>query len=1450
MLEKFSKDVLNEEENKMISLICDKFYHLLIAMNKPANLGRKCALSLILICLTLSLAWGKGDNLVRGAFEIPASWGLPSNSHLDDSVFKTNPPSLRIDGAGGAAYPLFLSEGEKLTFSGWVKTQDVQPTAEKGYAFLAIYQYDSLGNLLAYKDIANPAGTQDWTFYSYTFTTVPGAFYAEVHCGIYQAAGTAWFDDLALTKGDEPLMSTRDESLPLPSKEGRIGVLKDDIPVKGTATPPELFYHLLKDAGLNPFFLSADELDSELKRENLELLIIPYGESFPAKSAGALFNFLKQGGALFTTGGYAFQNPLYKIGGKWLSEEEANALQPNLLPEGDFQNPSAWERGEGCALDADTPFQGKPSAKIYLTHPSSSEWSKEIVLPVGKLYRFSGWLKTKDIKGGYAFAALYCYDAEGNITLWRDAGNGMGTNDWKSFSWDFSPPANTSKMVIRCGIIQGQGEAWFSSLEIKERSEARINTAKGEPLDGLVVQPFQIGIFDPSYKLERAAYAKPAEEGILDHDFELKGPLAGYAASGVTGEDDARWVPLLKGYDKFGRLRGSIGALLLHYSGFYAGSRWAFFGVDNKDIFQDENMQKAFIKIVKRLLQGAFLHNLKSDFAIYKSGESVRLDVKVSNFGWEIKEAKVLLEIEEQNRGNITFKKEFDLSLATSETKDLSTTWELPQFKDALYKISARLEIKGKEWDKIESGFMVRDEAMLKNAKKLSYHDNYLWLNGKPRFILGTDDYLDTLFASRMNPLIWDRELRMLKDYGVDLYENLWISPSRYNYEILEDIWRKTDALAFLTQKHDLVFFPCILCGYNVAVSSGEREKQKDTCSQFAQRYRILPSLIYYINGDLQLSEDDVRNHHKQLFNQFLQSKYKNREELEKTWRLSPPEGKWGDIEFPKPKWGNWEDSATADLLSFYGFISTKWIDAMSSALKSADPEHPTTCEFYQLPIRGIDLREEINNLDISNISYFGLPKEDIVKLPSTLKYHDLRSIGKTFSLGEFGAKTHPAWLSGVDYHIQRSEEERNKLFLAAIFYAFGMGASRANNWCFKDTSSYIAPWGLFYPCDMVPKECALVMRASGYLLRQINQKPPSPPSLYLLIPTQNRVSGGRETIHNALLRSIDTLLSLGVDFWIIDEPEIKNIPDSVKAIVYPLPMCAPDEVYQWLKSFVEKGGKLFITGDISFDRSRQRGNLNRLEELCGVRFKEEIVKPMENPPLNQPFIRVEPISSNSVLGYDLLFRNQLGKGDVFFTPYSEELRPSSPLIEDIYLQFLRLAGIERNKDISPEDPSLHRFCLPTLQGEAIVAFNQGEEEKVFIEKFGHDVSLSVGANMPALAHITEEGITQLVGRGDLKVDGKLLFQSEPHLILSSLDGKNLSASDYILLIPLEEGKIKFWKQFNIEIGELESGQWKKLGVISKTSDLLIDGDLRFTPLVLYTANPPDREWIRNILLP
>ena len=91
---------------------------------------------------------------------------------------------------------------------------------------------------------------------------------------------------------------------------------------------------------------------------------------------------------------------------------------------------------------------------------------------------------------------------------------------------------------------------------------------------------------DRARALRRVARLEPgAGQFLFPSGASLDTSLEGWAAAGVQGYDNARWVELLAGQDRFGRPRGAAGALMLNYNGYFAGSLWAFFGAENRDLF-------------------------------------------------------------------------------------------------------------------------------------------------------------------------------------------------------------------------------------------------------------------------------------------------------------------------------------------------------------------------------------------------------------------------------------------------------------------------------------------------------------------------------------------------------------------------------------------------------------------------------------------------------------------------------------------------------------------------------------------------------------------------------------------------------------------------------------------------------------------------------------------------
>ena len=125
---------------------------------------------------------------------------------------------------------------------------------------------------------------------------------------------------LSLLPGSYP----EEEKMSVPGRndemsKGNVAVLRDDIPVAGAASSPEYLASALKDSGYKVRFVTGDDLcDQELMRkDNFDVLILPYGASYPAMGRDALVSYLKGGGNFLSLGGYAFDNLLIRSDGEW-----------------------------------------------------------------------------------------------------------------------------------------------------------------------------------------------------------------------------------------------------------------------------------------------------------------------------------------------------------------------------------------------------------------------------------------------------------------------------------------------------------------------------------------------------------------------------------------------------------------------------------------------------------------------------------------------------------------------------------------------------------------------------------------------------------------------------------------------------------------------------------------------------------------------------------------------------------------------------------------------------------------------------------------------------------------------------------------------------------------------------------------------------------------------------
>lgn len=1421
---------------------------------------------------------GKRITLIHdGGFEGDLwGWQLTEGASVDRNVARVKGASMQVHSESGDYARFFVFNpraGAKYTLSGWVKTAGVRALSPDGGAFFAAPQFEFQARPAEYTDeghieqrhMGNVVGDTEWRRFEETLTCMTGTAWLEVTVGLYRASGTAWFDDITLVEGDrsaelsevvEPAEAAAWAHAAIIEKCGRkrprAAVLRDNIPVRGKATNPARIAELLRSSH-DVEFISADDLlkPGALDRSRFDLLALPYGESFPVAAKAGLRHFLGQGGDLFSTGGYAFLSPLVRDSGAWIFDDEHVKKQKsqNLLHGTDFTGSTAelesagWKRLEPGACDVDAslraarvslaPGKWGRTAGWHFTVPASGE---------GRRFFVEGEIRAENVdptEGGYASLRLEQLDQNGYAVYATpdEIIRVTGTHDWQTVSRLITLSPVTKQLRVSFGMKSAAGTVWAKGLRLEERTPApRINTASGFPQDELRIEPEQVGMFDPDYRLKRVARLETApDQAISPERVEVKGEFSGYAATGVLGINNSRWIPVLNSYDRYGRLRGAAGAVMHNHGGVFARGSWAFFGVDNADLFQSDTLAGLVRSIGRTLADKFYLHELESDLYTYRDGEKARLRVKASNYGLATQSGTVVIDVVPEEGGAPVFERKIPVRLAPGETAILGVEWAPKNFDSAFYRMTARLVRGSRDADRIAGGFFVWKEESLRAGARIEVRDNYMRLGGRPMFLQGTDDYNYMFLDRSEGPLAIQDAAYGCKDSCVDIYENLMgLRGPQHNPPLTW--WRWIDSMLLAVQRAGGVFMPGMLIFSDTAVSNADLEEQKTFCRRFAERYRSAPGLIYYLNGDLELHDPNVPDL-QQLFRAYLTQKYGSEQALKDAWSFEPPKEQMNELKIRRGT-NDWPNIQTLDSYQFRTELVKRWLGSLSRTIRSVDTSHPITAEFYQASDSGIDLPSACDDLDFANFGYFEATGRDARRFAAVLKLFDQSLKGKGANVGEFGVKTHPAWGEATSYIQQRSESYEQNYFLELTHTAFGEGAAHVQNWSWKYPADLPFEWGINYECDAVPRDVRAFYRNSGLLLRLFRPVYRTPKTV-MLIPDENRKGGGGQVVFEGLLNALRLMVDARAQFGTLEDRVWQKLPADVRTILYPLSYCPKDEVVDHLEKFVRGGGQLYLSGDISYDSLRRRTKTDRLEKLCGVRFESEVypniafesnmtaVRPCGGSGwpafAGAPGIRVRPVTATplaeSSAGIPTVFENRLGGGKVIFTtdPFEAHAPVENPDGLRFYRALLDRLGVATDP-VEPLDAEIHAYSIETHDHETVrvaVNYGSGDVASVRLGAGSQAVTFSLGGHKPGLAALRPDGaVVAFEGSGKAGHNGKALLDSDLHTAAAALDREPLVSSKRWMLLPMGQGVIRIpnagrWSQPKAVVGAVERGRWK-----------------------------------------
>ena len=1032
---------------------------------------------------------------------------------------------------------------------------------------------------------------------------------------------------------------------------------------------PKFLAQLLQRHGFPVRLLSTEDLANPqaLTPQKVALVVLPYGAFFPAEAVDNFRRYLKAGGKFVSLGGYTFDET-----------RDMGQGTRGIKWEGEAPAEPKWEK---VAHEKVQVIIARNRIRIAVPKDAPVDWHRArtfMNLRSGWRYLLTGKVQTDGIQGGHgAYLAADYYDANGNRIAFQQTQIVQRTDGWRELGVVLKIPDNTERVAINA-IVHGHGVAEFADISIKPV----INARWGDARDWMHIDPDQFAIFDPSFRIDGATTLEwGAGRGTGDGTkwgkgqgtwgkgngvvVKTKEPMKGYAAVGLIGSNDpvnpkawARFVPILIARDRFGRFLGPAFSILHHFAGPYAGSSWAFCGIESHDLTKFPEFQKVLVDVIRRLLDGVYLHSLQPSLWCYRFGEKAQVSVKVRNDGSTPKTVTVRMEIAPMPKplkmGKFIVLGERTVTLSPKEQTTVTMEWEIPRGAAPLFAIRATLirpslVPRPSSLDEVWSGFCVWDEKVLRQALPIEWQGNALheWdeeeNRWRPRFWLGTNQ-TGVMFAPEAtweNPLQWEFEFALMRRMGLSILRVLHISHFAGDLEKpTESFWRRYDALVLMAHRHGLVLMPCLHDWMGVSVDDETLRKQCTFVRLIGARYKNARRILWDIENEAWV---EIRDHPdlRRMFNEWLKERYGDEAKLQSSWGEPV---KFGIIPFAPHQPRGWNDLKFRDIQHFRRWLVERWVKANVQALRESGAKQPVTDEI-DWKVSG-DHYEASHWLTFINLHYYGNRSPEAIA--TTLKFHERLHRGQGLAVGEFGARDHPSFRFGGWGYGTSEEVIRHFLNLPLLTYA--LGGTMALNWDWKDMEACIFPWGLVHQhgiwataqsvgqgtrdkgqtkvwkVEAALKTAGKAMVATAKLVEQLEPILPANEESWvaLVVPDEHLLgvegefgfsgTGPRGRISAAVYRAIEAMLRLKTHFRIVREWDLVANGEKFNypIAVFPVPFVWRDETFEAVKRFVEQGGIAIITGDFTFDPDRKRTRTQRLKTLLGFDFVSGISSPFD----------------------------------------------------------------------------------------------------------------------------------------------------------------------------------------------------------------------------------------------
>ena len=1245
-----------------------------------------------------------------------------------------------------------FKQGVKYTITLDTKTETI--STEKGLAHNSIYIFGKDGSLLNWKDfVAITGGSSDWDRKSYTFTVPSNANKVDIRIGLYITAGTIYFDNVRIS-GDD---------------------------------------------GSTVFY---DDMEKGI------------GGWYRTDSGSAVTYGTSEG--VFTSADRVVQLYAEKTGDSGCRYDLTGKLAPGAKAQVDF---SCFYKFASGSVGARLVFvrSGAEESVELFSDLSSASWHRHSV----KAQTPAGF--------DNAYLEFYFKNSSGQFVIDELSVTSGGSAVFEEH--------NSECERVTFGGVRAESAArenenqFFSSNEPESVGDLLFYTSSNVPL------------FDAETVFKNAVRLTAADAQAVFEGTVLEDPsgISGYSAITWVGNNRGRYQPLLYAYDSLGRRIGTAAAIFrvfynpsdygmnggIKYWNDYAGLDIGFFGVTDRDLFAEGNdeLRSGLIKLADLLCGKPYICSAASSYDCYRKDESPMINLVLENGGSKILPCEATVKIYAEDTGEMVFTSSESAKLPAHSRRTVRFRMKDVALDDDFYYYTVTLtDGDGREIDSYESGFVVWDDEVVAAGPKYTYHDNYIYLvrpdgTEKAVYVAGVDEGGNSFVNEDQTPLVWKNDFIRRRDAGILLYENLQQYRGYADFSMVfengyptEKHMRSVDCAVYLAQKYGQIYMMGMLLGANSAADDAQIEKDKEYVSKMAARYKDVPGVIYYINGDLVMNVG-ASGSLTSLYREFLTERYGTDDKLNAARRdLKSIEKATFDSSYSFTGTG-WADVKAYDQNLFCTQLVKRWTSALTGAIREvAGDDKAILCEFYSWPYNGIDIPHSIGDLTYSNIGFF----DKLESLTETLANADQRYRGKSFGIGESNKRTHPAFGDTYDYYSSGSERYAEAYLRAVYYNTLGMGGNHCQIWCFKDETKYSFPWGLTYMNAVGERNSFNIYRNMNILSSQLEPEYVSP-QVAVLTPDSLRMSGSRGWYvgHYATLRGIDLAQSTLADNILTLNENSLVIPESVKVIFYPLAFTVPENVYNALTEFVKNGGTLYLSGDPAYDAdTRTRLYGDRAAALTGTECTGAIYGGVDDEGADvtyttdngdragKPCVVVKLNGAKAIYsdtkGNPVFTEYSLGSGKVFYSTVPVEIASNdSTHAADtaLYKKTLEGAGFSFDS-VKGAVMSLRTSELALKDGGKLRVISNSSNIDCKTEYVsGNDVySFRLGGWQTAVFVEDAEGsLVSLDVPSSVQKNGEKYTVNDCSASLVPLDGKPIRSSHTLALLPASDGSFIYY---------------------------------------------------------